>query len=426
MKTLVLTGLLALVSTALGQAATPAPTPTWAVCDAARDPRNYKEDDLWAVIINRGEGGWLFGESSYWGYSDPAPVAPAFRRFADTLRARGTELVMVQVPPKSSTEIARLGNDAPKNADPVYLGDTYSRFVEMLNASGIYAPDLRRLYRAQGKDAPPFFFERDHHWTPAGAALAAKAVAGHLKAGKALNDVATVEFVLKEKTATNTQSLGGRVAELCQQTVPLQEYVSVDSESKAEVGLLDEAEPGVVLVGTSNSFRNNEDSFAAHLRHDLQRDVVNAGVSGGGPWAAIEKYLASDAYRQSPPRVLIWEMNVDDRFFRERLSQLTATVKGVCEAPVQKLSAVLPGASSLKASLNSGDYFAVKVSDPALKTVPVKLSTADGQTRTVQLTHQALGTDSTTFFGEVDALATGLSVDLPESAGALDVTVCKG
>lgn len=242
MKTILLSGLLVLCSSALAQTApaqtapatpaqpaqippvqappaqsqpqsqpAPAQPPAWAVCDAARDPKNYKDDDLWAVIINRGEGDWLFGESSYWGYRDANTAAskPYLQRFAGALRALGTELIIVQVPPKAAAEARHLGNGVPKTLDPQWAGETYARFVQMLGEAGIYAPDLLALYRAQPGDVP-FFFERDHHWTPAAAALTSKAIAGYVAGRELLKDVPAVEFTLTQKARPNTQSLGGR------------------------------------------------------------------------------------------------------------------------------------------------------------------------------------------------------------------------
>lgn len=458
MKRILMTGLLALCSAALAQtpgpaqspapaqtpspAQTPTPTPppaqtatptpapvqppAWAVCDAARDPKNYKEDDLWAVIINRGEGDWLFGESSYWGYGEAniAASAPYFQRFARALKDRGTELVIVQVPPRAAAEARHLGNDVPGTVYPREAGETYTRFVQMLNAAGIYAPDLLALKAAQSGEVP-FFFERDHHWTPAAAALTSRQIAQHLAGRDTLKDVPVAEYVLTQKARLSTQSLGGRVAELCGVPVPVQEYQTLISTPKVEPGLLDDTTPGVVLVGTSNSFRQDEDSFAASLRHDLSRDVVNASVSGGGPWSALEGLIYSDGFRQSPPKLLVWELNVEANF-KDGLSQLIPAVKGECAAPAAQVRDVLPGASALAVNLAPGDSFMVRVSDPALWTVPVKVTEAGGGVRTVNLRHQGQGAKSPLFFGELDAPATALAVDLPDTAGKVDLVVCRG
>jgi alginate O-acetyltransferase complex protein AlgJ len=62
----------------------------------------------------------------------------------------------------------------------------------------------------------------------------------------------------------------------------------------------------VVLVGTSYS-ANPDWSFPEALKLSLKSDVLNAAAQGLGPVKPMSDYLASDAFRDAPPKVVIWE-----------------------------------------------------------------------------------------------------------------------
>jgi alginate O-acetyltransferase complex protein AlgJ len=62
----------------------------------------------------------------------------------------------------------------------------------------------------------------------------------------------------------------------------------------------------VGLVGTSYSANPNW-NFAGALKQALHADVVNYAEDGHGPILPMLKYLQTDAFKSSPPQVLIWE-----------------------------------------------------------------------------------------------------------------------
>ncbi|MNY45936.1 Alginate biosynthesis protein AlgX precursor [compost metagenome] len=62
----------------------------------------------------------------------------------------------------------------------------------------------------------------------------------------------------------------------------------------------------VALVGTSYSANPNW-NFVGALQQALQSDVANYAEDGHGPVLPMLKYLQSDAFKNSPPQVLIWE-----------------------------------------------------------------------------------------------------------------------
>jgi alginate O-acetyltransferase complex protein AlgJ len=62
----------------------------------------------------------------------------------------------------------------------------------------------------------------------------------------------------------------------------------------------------VALIGTSYSANPNW-NFVGALQQALRSDVVNYAEDGHGPILPMLSYLQSDAFKNSPPQVLIWE-----------------------------------------------------------------------------------------------------------------------
>jgi alginate O-acetyltransferase complex protein AlgJ len=96
-----------------------------------------------------------------------------------------------------------------------------------------------------------------------------------------------------------------------------------DLEAPAETRLLQAAQPAsllgdatvpVALVGTSYSLRGN---FHGYLQQALSASVLNAARDGGGFLQAATDYLKDEAFRQSPPALLLWE--IPERFVDARL-----------------------------------------------------------------------------------------------------------
>ena len=77
-------------------------------------------------------------------------------------------------------------------------------------------------------------------------------------------------------------------------------------EESGTGGLLDEPPPPeVALVGSSYSVNAN---FHGALQAALQASVVNAALAGGGFAGSAAAYLGGETFRQSPPRLVVWEI----------------------------------------------------------------------------------------------------------------------
>jgi len=101
----------------------------------------------------------------------------------------------------------------------------------------------------------------------------------------------------------------------------------VESTSAVEAAnvesILDEAPvPEIVLIGSSFSVNAN---FHGALQQSARAAVANMARAGGGFAGAAVAYFASPAWRETPPRVVLWEvpervlgqpLHADDRALR--------------------------------------------------------------------------------------------------------------
>ena len=89
---------------------------------------------------------------------------------------------------------------------------------------------------------------------------------------------------------------------------PLQKRntMAASDQPAAEDALFANTEVPVALIGTSYSANPNW-NFVGALKEALHSDVVNYAEDGHGPILPMLSYLKSDAFKNSPPQVLIWE-----------------------------------------------------------------------------------------------------------------------
>ncbi|MCY1242397.1 putative alginate O-acetylase AlgJ [compost metagenome] len=82
--------------------------------------------------------------------------------------------------------------------------------------------------------------------------------------------------------------------------------VAAEDQPAGDDALFANTEVPVALIGTSYSANPNW-NFVGALKQALNSDVVNYAEDGHGPILPMLSYLKSDAFKNSPPQVLIWE-----------------------------------------------------------------------------------------------------------------------
>ncbi|WPB56941.1 alginate O-acetyltransferase AlgX-related protein [Xylophilus sp. GOD-11R] len=235
------------------------------------------------------------------------------------LRQRGIRLMVAVVPDKSRIETQRLCELDRSLA----LEGRLRGFVSRLAAAGVPVVDTTpALKTLQDRGEDPFL-RTDTHWTENAADAAARAVADVARSlGLELSpqqnwDVVRGMPARRPGDLVRLAGLDGLPLSL--QPVPEEAsdssftlrkpdaaVAAASSAASAEAELFGDADlPQVALIGTSFSRTSH---FAEFLAAALQTPVGNFAKDGGNFWGSPSAYFASDAFRQTPPKLIVWEM----------------------------------------------------------------------------------------------------------------------
>ena len=280
--------------------------------------------NLWAAldykVFNEGRPGVILGKDQ-WLYTDEEFDAVAnseqneadnlaiIQGVRDTLKKQGTQLVLAIVPAKTRLYPEHVGDNKPATLHT----DLYQQFHAQVNQAGILAPDLLTPLQS-AKEKGQVFLRTDTHWTPMGAEIVAQQLGAVISKQVPLN-VEPQNFVTEAKSTepykgdlTNFLPLDPLFTNLLPKPDDLQQRSTNPAQADAESGdaLFADNSVAVGLVGTSYSANPNW-NFAGALKQALHADVVNYAEDGHGPILPMLKYLQTDAFKSSPPQVLIWE-----------------------------------------------------------------------------------------------------------------------
>lgn len=362
------------------------------LCPLTASPSSYDTGYLKNFkMLVQGEQGWLFrSEAELVEHFGPnLEGLKQLKGFARHLKeTTGTELVMVFQPTKGLVHPDRLPDTSPVPFSWNVARHSYGEALERFRQAGLVVPDLTPLLtEPTGEEA--YYFKRDHHWTPYGARRTAKLVADRIKKMPVYQSLPKQDFVTRRSGLIRKDgSLQDAVRRICgfehgSQYVDEFRTESVGEGEAAGASALfgDQGLPPITLVGTSNSKGVQDYNFVGSLQEFLGVEVLNVAVAGGSYDGSMFEYLLSDNFRQSPPKILIWEVpgyhNLDSsEFYR----QVTPLISGACEST----KPVLQETSSIKAGVNevlyngggqfiempSNEYVVdLQFSDPAVKEV---------------------------------------------------------
>ncbi len=261
--------------------------------------------------VSVGCGDWLYltEELRPWPGAAAAMQArvEALRRVQAGLAARGIGLLVAIVPDKRRIEAATACGVPYSAQSRARLAD----FTGLLH--GLPVVSLTRVFTAAAA-TQPLYYRTDTHWNEAGAGLAARTVAA------AVTVVLTHDHAYRTDIAAQpTQRVGDLLRLMSLETVPdlLLKLRPLPDEDRAETtvetaaparpgGLLDDAPvPEVALIGSSFSVHSN---FHGLLQEALQAPVGQFAQAGGAFWGAARDYFRSQAFRETPPKLVIWEI----------------------------------------------------------------------------------------------------------------------
>lgn len=290
----------------------PQPDMETAVCAKARDLSAYRSKSL--ALLVPGADGFLFRSRIDMRDYGPLKSGPKkeLLKVVAALRERGTEVVLVVPPPRPVADRARLlaSEVAALGYDVAAADAGYEAMLEDLRASGVHVADVLGRARAGLGADEPFYLRRDIHWSSDGARIAAEAAAETIRGLPLAGSLERRAFVTEPREVGDAdEKLGEALEKICDVDVPPErETFYRTTETDAEAGLFDDRPPEVVLVGTSFSHRGDDDpNFSGFLRQALSARVLNASEEGGGFEGSMSAYLRSDAFRDDPPKVIVWE-----------------------------------------------------------------------------------------------------------------------
>lgn len=334
------------------------------------------------ATIAPGNGDWYFRTETDFknDLSFDEVSIEAFKNFTDAFARRGTTLILTLIPPK--------GIAVPEDAIPAELArraefdreaslKSFSDNLEVLRAAGIHAVGVTEF----DEDAP-FYLKADQHWTQMGADQAAKVVAEYVKTLPVYKDLPKQEF---QTVIKGTRSYQGKynepIRKLCGVTLPNEtdpEAVTTPAgEAQTDEAMFgDEKQPDVVLVGTSNSKRDDDSNFAGALKQYMSTDVNNAAIAGVGYDDPLLIYLNSKEYKEHPPKVLVWEIPAYYTFkgAKDIYKILPATIWGDCGdlAQSKKEISLIEGENALFDTskgdvVPDGTYLSMTFAEPVKK-----------------------------------------------------------
>jgi alginate biosynthesis protein AlgX len=407
------------------------------------------EKDTYLKDIRIGDDGWLFSSNDFpsQGAFD-AELLSYFSRLQSSLAQRNIKLMLVLVPPRGMVAHA----SAPAEMLNKYKYDSakmernYTARLDQLKAIGIVVPNIYTALK-EAEKSEAVFFKRDHHWTPKGAAAAAREIGEEIRQLPFYSSLAkTTVSLTDDGQIKNVGSVETYVEKICKTKIPDEEFTRTVStqDSTSEQGLLDDYTPDVVVVGTSMSNRDSRDTlnFVGALKHYAKVDIVNYALAGGGRATSIVNFLQSDDFFQHPPKLLIWELPVsnlsaDGKRMQPLFSQILAQVQGECSAQDSLAGVDLslgPKLSlfedvSQKISAVQQPYLHLRFSDLSLVNFEITFIDATGAEKMIPVNRRLRVANSGEFFMEFpEALESVSQIEFTTKQsvkGTVKAKICK-
>jgi alginate O-acetyltransferase complex protein AlgJ len=274
-----------------------------------------------------GTGGWLFTAEELETYPDELArlrrAASYVAQVRRELAGRDAALAVVLLPSKARIYEDRL----PGFALPEAAAARYDRALRLMHRAvtaegnggqadrpGFTVVDPRAALQSARATGTEVFLRTDTHWTPAGAAVVAQALAGEVGPFLERQRIARTPFET-EAAGTVTHRgdllrflpLGPFAEALGPRPDSVVRYETRPAEEGAAGGLFDEPTIPVTLVGTSYS-ADELWNFAGAVSHALEADVLTVAAEGEGPFAPMAEYLESETIVDQPPGLVIWEI----------------------------------------------------------------------------------------------------------------------
>ena len=224
------------------------------------------------------------------------------------LQRDGIRLLVAVVPDKSRIAHDHLCGLQRSTA----LQGRVAAWITLLQDSGVPVLDLETVLEAMQTRGEEAFFRTDTHWTEDGAQRAAQAVALAAQASGWSPEPVQEYDAVREAPAVRPGDLV-RLAGI--EGLPARWQPAPETARSArftprtvaeEDDLFGDAKlPRTVLIGTSFS---RTSGFVGYLAEALHTPVANFGRDGGNFSGGAAAYFQAPDWRETPPRLVIWEI----------------------------------------------------------------------------------------------------------------------
>ena len=414
------------------------------VADLA-DEKLYDKHKIksYATIVP-GKDGWFFRADgdfrSDFSYDERAIAG--FQSISNALKAKGVTLVVAIIPPKGIVVPEALAPEVAqqRNFDAKAALQSYKDLLEQMRDADLHFVGVDTFDPAR-----PFFLKADQHWSQAGTDRMAQAVAEYVKTLPVYKDLPKQKF---QTVVAGTYDFPGKYTDALRKicgvtTIPNETDIeAVTSPAEAEVTedamFGDQPAPKVILVGTSNSKREDDSNFAGALKEHLGTDVINNAISGVGYDDPLLIYLGSDEFKADPPKLIVWEipgyytLNGDKDIYKT----VPASVWGDCSdvaTAVTKTVDALPEDKITLFDTKNGDkipeasYLTLSFDKPVKKKFTVSLYSEDNNAKRIKFEVSKRTSDRLSFMTDLTKDPTGkiiMNVPKGQAGGKLQARLC--
>ncbi len=349
------------------------------LCKAASNPANYTSNKLTSFeFLIDGLNNWVFRSKSDFieNFSENDSYS-GLTRLSKVLESHGTRLVTVYYPTKGLIAAQNVPSSL-FNYDKAK--HSYLSKLLTLRQTGVLVPDFESLLTAEST-RDELYFKRDIHWTPSGSKLLATHTAN------VLNHLPTLDFsqsndviITKLGSFPSTNSMSRAIKKLCHQQY-ITEYVQGYSyQERSSVN--PDKQPQVVLLGSSLT-NVPELNFTGFLKHELKIPIKSYTSSEDGLTGAWLKYIATNQFMNTPPKVVVWEIPPyyllnDNKVF----AQLVPLLEGGCD---KRTSYVKQSMAQYDYSAGSvSTYFGPELESQELQNLIIELSIPASEVQNVE------------------------------------------
>ncbi len=293
--------------------------PDFSECEALRNDEAYGEKYEDYRYLIQGRDGWIFRTKQDFrqSYKTTDEATTSLKRMVAAFKKRGVDLVIAFMPTRgmAAAEFLPVDDLLAEDYDPLAAQKAYQAYLLSLEKDGILVAGAPSL-----KSGPGFFYKADQHWTSAGAKEMAMAAAQKIKGLDVYKDIPSLSFSTRKIKDVRFKGRFNEALEaLCHTRMPddrdegFETVKDQDGEKEDNVDaddlFSDKNLPKIVLVGTSNSRREENDlNFSGFLQEFSSADVLNKAIAGGGLGDSLLSYIASDDFQKTPPKVIVWEV----------------------------------------------------------------------------------------------------------------------